>query len=301
MEERPLVSIITGYYNRKDNLKESVTSVLEQSYANFEYIVFDDCSTDGTRELLETFDDPRFTLIKHTQNMGFTKGLIHAISKAKGEFIALHGAGDISHKERISSQVNVLLNDKDVGIVGCLVEDVTAVGVEIQSPVVKDDRSNFDFSHGEVMYRSSLYYLAGGYNTLFNYGQFTMLKMEILKLSKGAFVNEVLYRRINYSNGVSKNISKIIEQKISISLGLNLSRQGIWGVDISTIVVAFSLLNIRYLKPKSTDEKRFLLHARRKGMHFVVLYYLYKKKLIPARVMEGIVPFFKKIKSRKIR
>lgn len=289
------VSIITGYYNRSQNLLESINSVLNQTYENIEYIVFDDCSTDGTREILESIDDPKFTLIKHSVNLGFTKGMIHAISRAQGDFIAVHGAGDISLPDRIEKQVQQLNSDTGIGIVGCLIEDVYENQVETVSPVSKT--GGFNFSHGEVMYRKELYFKAGGYNPLFKYGQFTMLKFEMLKYAKAGFVNEILYRRVHYKNGVTKNVRKRLEQLLNIHLGINISKRGFWDTDISTLVVALSFQNISLIKDGSQDEKRLKFHLKNKGIHYLVLYILYKIDLLPAFFIRKCGSYLRKKKN----
>src|SRR5690554_1448439 len=163
MNKHPLVSIITGYFNRKENLKESIQSVLDQDYLNFEFIIFDDCSTDGTFEMINSFNDSRLRIIKHETNIGFTKGIIAAIAEGKGEFIAIHGAGDISYPGRIRKQVEFLQSNPEVSLVGCLLEDVSKAGSVIHSPA--QDGGTFHFTQGEVMYRRNQYYQVGGYNS----------------------------------------------------------------------------------------------------------------------------------------
>lgn len=275
----PLVSVITGYHNRKENLLLSVQSVLDQDYSNFEYIVFDDCSTDGTYELLQGFErDPRLKLIRHEINMGLTKGLIHAIAESKGEYIAIHGAGDISFKERIRKQVSLLENNPHIGVAGCLIEDVYDGESHLFSPEGK--RGIHYFSHGEVMYRRRVYFKAGGYNSLFKYGQFTMLKFEMLKFSDAGFVNEILYKRIHYSNGVTRNRQKRLEQIISIRLGTLASSQGFWNVDTSSLIIALSFQNIDLVLDGSADESR-LLHHIEGNLIYKFIFFLYKKHIIP--------------------
>ncbi|WP_051292679.1 glycosyltransferase family 2 protein [Olivibacter sitiensis] len=280
-QEKPLVSIITGYYNRKENLKESIQSVLEQTYPNFEYIVFDDCSTDGTSELIDEFAHPRLRVIKHKRNIGFTKGIIAAIAESKGELIAIHGAGDVSFPERIAKQVDLLEKNPQVGIVGCLLEDVSREGTKIHSPIDGSNKSHF--TQGEVMYRKSLYYEVGGYNSLFKYGQFTILKLELLKISESAFVNEVLYRRIHFENGVTKNPKKRIEQKFYVKLGIELAEKGtLLNIDSSNILIR-SCLSVFNLLRDSPQEDIFISHLRgnRKALF---IYGLYRRRLISGRL-----------------
>jgi len=280
MDELPLVSIITGYYNRTENLKESVQSILDQSYSNFEYIIFDDCSDDGTYELLTQFGDSRVILIRHDKNIGFTKGIIAAIARSKGSLIAIHGAGDISFPSRIEKQVHLLQSDSNIGMVGCLLEDVSSEGGKIHSPI--DGNNESHFTQGEVIYRKSLYYEVGGYNSLFRYGQFTLLKREILKISKAAFVDEILYRRIHYGNGVTKNPKRQFEQAFYIKLGQELSnKNSIMEVDVSKVVISAGLAFFSLLDG-SVNESLFIFHLKKKKIGYAI-FYLYKSKILPKK------------------
>lgn len=282
----PLVSVITGYYNRTENLKECIQSILDQTYEDIEYIIFDDCSTDGTSELLSEIKDNRIKLVRHDINWGFTKGLIHAISLANGEFIAIHGAGDVSSRERIAKQVDVLVKNQDVGIVGCLIEDVSPQGTIIHTPV-DEFGAITHFSHGEVMYRKNLYYRVGGYNALSRYGQFTNLKREICKISKPSFVNEVLYKRIHFTNGVTKNDKKKIEQLIFIDLGTQIANIGILNVDLSAIVIRNTVRNIKILTVGSDQENYFITHAKKREVFIYHLYKLYRNRVISADIFKA--------------
>lgn len=226
--EYPLVSIITGYYNRKGNLNESVGSILNQSYPNFEYIIFDDCSTDGTSELLKKINDPRLKVLKYNKNEGFTKGIIRAIDKANGEFIAIHGAGDISLKDRIKNQIKVLDRNKNIGIVGCLSTQFDG-DVAYQEQKKKFENSSEEFSlirnfnsaiiyknfflHGEVMFRKSVYEKVGGYDPLYKYAQDRDLWVRMSNYCDAGIIQKVLYERGSYKNSVSRNFEKRIEQQ----------------------------------------------------------------------------------------
>lgn len=297
IEKQPLVSIITGYYNRKENLSESINSILNQTYPNFEFIVFDDCSTDGTFDLLSQFaGHPKMKLVRHDVNIGLTKGLIKAIALAQGKYIAIHGAGDISYENRIAEQVKILEKDSNLGIVGCLMEDVYQGITEVVSPEPSALGSSFRFSHGEVMYRRDLYYQVGGYNSLFRTGQFTMLKFEMMKHTKAGYVDEVLYRRIHFKNGVTKNKDKRLEQLLNIQLGINISKHGLWDIDLSSLVIAFSFQNISLVKKGSEDEKRLRRHLKYKGIHYSLIYHIYRMGLIPSILIKKHGSLIRKIK-----
>jgi len=278
MSEYPLVSVITGYHNRKENLQQSIQSVLDQSYPNFEFIIFDDCSTDGTSEMIAAFSDPRLRVIRHEKNMGFTKGIIAAIAESNGEIIAIHGAGDVSFKDRIAKQVAYLQANPNVSLVGCQLEDVSKEGKVIHTPITDTVKNHF--TQGEVMYYKSHYYQIGGYNSIFKYGQFTNLKQELLKLGEPGFVNEVLYQRIHFDNGVTKNPKKRVEQRIYITIGEELSRlENIFYLDISAIVIRICLQEMDKVEG-SEQEKLFIYHLKKKSSILYTSYKLYKKKLL---------------------
>lgn len=214
-EQPPLVSVVTGYYNRKQNIKESIHSILNQTYDNIEYIVFDDYSTDGTRDLLRTIDTPNFRLIEHKRNIGFTKGLINAISQSTGKYIAVHGAGDISYSDRIRKQVSFLENNTDFGLVGCYSERLNRFNneTEIHEPKKLSNHEAF-FLHGEIMFIREIYDLVGGYDVFYKYNQCTSLVRKIGKISQIEVLDEILYKQIIYNNGVTNNPKKQFAQKV---------------------------------------------------------------------------------------
>ena len=84
--ERPLVSIITIVLNRKETLPKAIMSVLNQSYPNFEYIVVDGASTDGTLEIIKQFDD-QIDLWISEPDRGTSDAGNKAISRARGDMV----------------------------------------------------------------------------------------------------------------------------------------------------------------------------------------------------------------------
>ena len=63
MENKPLCSVVMSVYNGEEYLKEAIDSILRQSYANFEFIIIDDASTDGSLEIIQSYDEPRIIII----------------------------------------------------------------------------------------------------------------------------------------------------------------------------------------------------------------------------------------------
>src|SRR5258708_31135231 len=95
-----LVTIILPVYNQQDFIKESIKSLLAQTYPNFELIVIDDASTDGTFNLIKEFVDSRIVIIRNERNEGLSASVNKGIRLAKGEYIARMDADDISLPQR---------------------------------------------------------------------------------------------------------------------------------------------------------------------------------------------------------
>ncbi len=222
----PLVSIISGYYNRENFVDESVASLVNQRFKDVEIIIFDDCSTDGTYDKLKAFEaaDPRVKVIRHQTNKGFVRGMIEAISIARGEFIAVHGSGDLSMPDRIEKQVEALLSKPNVGVVGSFIENIRfKKNGETEGQLVKHEfegngqqillKKNI-FSHGEVMYRKSLYHQVGGYRELFKFAQDRDLWCRMSKVCDFYVVPHVLYKRFSLPDGASFLLEKVLVQRV---------------------------------------------------------------------------------------
>ena len=106
-----LVSVIIPTYNREKLILRSLNSVLNQSYKNFEVIVVDDGSTDNTAKILQELTDERVKIFK-TENQGANAARNFGIKKAIGELIAFNDSDDEWHPEKLSKQVNFLIENK---------------------------------------------------------------------------------------------------------------------------------------------------------------------------------------------
>ena len=103
LQNKPLISVVMSVYNADRYLRESVKSILDQSFDNFEFIIINDGSTDSSMKILQSFSDPRIRLITQ-ENKGIAASLNEAISLARGRFIARMDADDISLPNRLSQK-----------------------------------------------------------------------------------------------------------------------------------------------------------------------------------------------------
>lgn len=114
----PKITVLLPVFNTKDFVAESIQSILNQTERDFELIVIDDCSTDGTIEIVESFQDPRIVLHKKKTNTGYTESLNWGIEKASGKYIARMDADDVSLPNRFEKQLKFLMFNPDISICG---------------------------------------------------------------------------------------------------------------------------------------------------------------------------------------
>lgn len=107
------VSIITPVYNSEKFIRETIVSVLNQTYDNWEMILIDDCSTDNSESIIKEYTnkDNRFRYIKLKENSGVANARNIGIGEAKGRFIAFLDSDDVWYKNKLETQVNYMINN----------------------------------------------------------------------------------------------------------------------------------------------------------------------------------------------
>lgn len=202
MNNTPKVSVIMSVFNATPFLAESVSSILNQTYKNFEFIIINDGSTDKTSEILSRFSDPRLKII-HQNNRGFTKSINYCLRLAKGKYIARMDADDISLPERLSRQISFLDSHPDIALCGTYAIAINESGQEIgrytYPPVNHSDilrllfRHN-PFIHPSVMFRKKVIDQIGPYNEKFPVAQDYELWSRLAPQFKTANLPEFLLR-----------------------------------------------------------------------------------------------------------
>lgn len=134
----PLVSVIMTTYNCSKYIEESIMSIVNQTFKDFELIIFNDSSTDNTVDIingiLNNFNG-RYTFVNRIigENVGCGEGRNIAIEKAKGKYIAIQDADDISMEDRLEKEVNFLEHNADIFCVGAWAKKVTEKGDYMES------------------------------------------------------------------------------------------------------------------------------------------------------------------------
>lgn len=112
----PLVSVIIPAYNQAEFLAETIQSVLNQTYPNFEIIVVNDASTDNTDEVMAKFADARLKYIVHEKNQRLSAARNTGIDASKGEILFLLDADDLFHPEKLQAHVKFLAEHPEIGV-----------------------------------------------------------------------------------------------------------------------------------------------------------------------------------------
>lgn len=160
----PVVSVVLSVHNGETFLRESVQSVLVQTFRSLELIIVDDGSTDDTARILEDYAgrDPRVLIVTNPANIGLTRSLNRGLSRARGRYIARHDADDVSRPDRLTKQVAFLEQNPDAGLLGSAYDVIDASGAVIATHQHPTDDAGIRwrmlfhnaFCHTSVMFRS---------------------------------------------------------------------------------------------------------------------------------------------------
>jgi glycosyltransferase involved in cell wall biosynthesis/multidrug resistance efflux pump len=113
----PKVSVVMCVYNHEKFVSESIESVINQTYQDWEFIITNDGSTDQTLDIIKQYDDPRITLFSFDKNTGARVARNNSIKHAKGEYIAVINSDDVWLLNKLEKQVNFLDTNPDIGAV----------------------------------------------------------------------------------------------------------------------------------------------------------------------------------------
>lgn len=114
----PVLSAVMLVYNGEKHLREAIDSVLNQSFKEFEFIIINDGSTDGTHEIIKQYSDRRIRIINNLSNIGIPRSRNIGLKEAKGEFLAWCDCDDLNFPTRFEEQINFLKANKNFVVCG---------------------------------------------------------------------------------------------------------------------------------------------------------------------------------------
>ncbi len=165
METRPLISVILPFFNAGPAFAPALRSILRQDYDNWELLLCDDGSTDGSLELARSIQDSRVAVWSDGRNAGLAARLNECLDRTRGALVARMDADDISYPQRFRRQVEFLHKHQEIDLVGCPMlvcdEDGRAIGRRsaplYHAGIVATPALGFGVAHPTWMVRADWY------------------------------------------------------------------------------------------------------------------------------------------------
>jgi glycosyltransferase involved in cell wall biosynthesis len=221
-EISPLVSVVIPVFNCESYLNKSIDSIINQTYRNLEILIADDSSSDKSYSILYQYSkkDPRITLFKNSENLGYLKTCNFLFSQATGEFITFQDADDYSEFNRIELQVQFMLRNPKIGLCSTNYQRFDNWGKLLESsqyPSEDDQIRNsiskelpFPFFPGSLLLRRVVYDAIGGYREFFNRigsEDYDWILLASEKFKMGNLKEVLYYYRFNPDSISQKDIS----------------------------------------------------------------------------------------------
>jgi glycosyltransferase involved in cell wall biosynthesis len=212
----PLISVVMPVHNALPFLSESISSILAQTFTDFEFVILDDASTDRSLELLREWArrDQRIQIHESKQRLGLAGSSNAVVSKARSAIIARMDADDIAHPDRLRKQWEIIANSSDVAVVGTLCDGIDASGRQVRPRdrwrLVR--RSSYiPFPHGSAMFRRELFEEVAGYDHSSEGGEDQDLFLRMATKGRIVILPDVLYRyRYHSSNATLLNGARAV-------------------------------------------------------------------------------------------
>ncbi len=168
------ISVIVTSYNYEQYIKDTVESVLEQTFADFELIIIDDCSTDNSAEIIKQFSDERIKFIQNDKNYGLKYSVQKALKIAQGEWIAFLESDDLWVPKTLETRLKYAEKYSDVGII---FNDVEEFGDEDWLKAVKNNFKRTRNILNRMNFPKNIFYNINVHNLIMTFSS-VMIKRE---------------------------------------------------------------------------------------------------------------------------
>lgn len=221
LSKSPILSVVMTVYNGDKYLRESMDSVLAQTFSDFELIIINDGSTDNTAKILSSYKDSRIKVINQP-NKGLVASLNRGIKAASGKYIARHDADDSSEPSRFAKQVKILDDHPNVVIVGTSMRVMDSQSKILHEHLVLIGDSELrqellvrsPFAHGSVMFKKDVAIKAGLYNQKYWPAEDYELWLRMCDYGELANIDEPLYTYREHEGGISFANQKLQIQQL---------------------------------------------------------------------------------------
>jgi glycosyltransferase involved in cell wall biosynthesis len=167
--QQPLISVVMPVCNGEKFLSDSIESILNQSFSDFEFIIIENGSTDSSWQIIKSYSDPRIKAIRSSiKQVGYNLNL--GIMNSVGKYIARMDCDDISDIDRLRSQFEFLEKNSDIAVVGSAFQ---TFGTDVKEKIIQMPETDslirrklpfrFCFCHPSVMFKREVVLNYGGY------------------------------------------------------------------------------------------------------------------------------------------
>lgn len=235
----PEVSVIMPCFNAENYIAESIESILQQSFTDFELILINDGSTDKTLDIIKHYasSDARIVVIEK-ENSGQTDSMNVGIYKSRGQLIARLDSDDVALPDRLKEQVAYMRKSPDVVLLGACAFEIDMYGAIIKADDYPSNSALFKnlikrkrfFAHSSAMFRSNIVKQLRGYNPRIKHSQDYDLWLRLSERGKIACLNKRLVKTRDHSANFSKigeGIKKVISEGIAANVCYLLRAKGV--------------------------------------------------------------------------
>lgn len=222
MENRNKVTVLMSEYNtKKEQLKQAIESILNQTYTNFELIIIDDCSNEENIKIIESYKDDRIRLIRNEKNLGLAASLNKGIELATTDYIIRMDTDDIAKVDRIEKQVRFAKNNPQYSIISGRANFFDENGIYYTTPksgeIYKNDLiKGTPFIHPTMLINKKHIQKIGGYPLYRRCQDYAMAMNMYANGYKGYIMEDILIDYRMDTDGYKKKKFKyrILETKI---------------------------------------------------------------------------------------
>ena len=261
----PILTVLMSVHNGEPYLKDAVTSIINQTYRNFKFLVLDNASTDMSRKIILEFKDSRIELVELPENIGLTKALNRGLKIIDTPLVARMDADDISFNNRLELQISFMKQYPSVALLGTAFQTIDENGdllAHYHPPMthqeIIDSFTSFcPIAHSSAIFRYSPVYNIGGYPENYIYShdlalwqrlslkyQVTNLPIELVKIRKHIDQASVSYdaKTILIQDGISLYKEALLNPNISSKA----KRKGQYNLLMADLDYAIAMENHKY-------------------------------------------------------
>jgi glycosyltransferase involved in cell wall biosynthesis len=234
MTYSPKISVLMSVHNGAKYLKESIKSILNQTFSDFEFIIVNDASTDNSLEIIKSFSDSRIVILNNPENLGLTKSLNIGLKQASGKYIARLDADDLSFPDRLEKQLSFMEKNIDISLIGSWAKIIDNKGQFIKNNYSSSDSNFLKFQisfiknpliHSSIFFKKEILKEIKQYDENFIYAQDFSFYSKVIKRYKISVIPQTLIEYRNHAEAIShipnkleiqrKNAKKIIFKNIN--------------------------------------------------------------------------------------